>query len=341
MAANVISPLPSAAHVNRQMTNMSLAYMQAQTNFVANSVFPTIAVQKQSDFYFSFPKGTFYKNKMKTRGLSVESPIIAFGIQTETPYSCVVKSVAEPVDDRLRANADDPLQIDRVVALQLTMSDLIEREARWVAAFFGASIWTGDYTGVATGPTGSQFLRWDNAASDPLVDVANAKARAFLAMGGQEPNVMVISKPVYEVLLQHPDIIDRIKYGQTPGSPAIVTKEILAAMFGVERIVVASAIQDTSVDGPATTATLSYIAGNHVGLFYVPPAPGIMAMAAGYTFAWNGYLGIGSGGYNSYGARIRNWRQESIRSDVFEIESAVDMKLVCADAATMLVNVIS
>lgn len=341
MAANVISPLPSAVHVNRPMTNMSLAYMQAQSNFVASQVFPTIAVNKQSDFYFSFPKGTFYKNKMKTRGLSEESPLIAFGVQSETPYNCVVKSVAEPVDDRLRANVDDPIQIDRIVSLQLTMSDLIERESRWIAAFFGASIWTGDYTGVSASPTTSQFLQWDNSASDPIVDVVNAKARAFLAMGGVEPNVMVMGKPVFDILLQHPDIIDRIKYGQTPGSPAMVTKEMLAALFGVDRIVVASAIQDTSVDGPATTTTLAYIAGKHVGLFYVPPSPGLMQMAPGYTFAWNGYLGLGSGSYNAMGSRIRNWRQESIRSDVFEIESAIDMKLVCADAGTMLLSAVA
>lgn len=341
MAANVISPLPSAVHVNRPMTNMSLAYMQSKGNFVANAVFPTIPVNKQSDFYFSFPKGTFYKNKMKTRGLSTESPLIAFGVQSETPYQCVVKSVAEPVDDRLRANVDDPIQIDRIVAEQLTMSDMIEREARWVAAFFAASIWTGDYTGVASSPTGSQFLQWDNDASNPILDVKNAKSRAFLAMGGIEPNVGVMSKPVWDVLEQHPDIIDRIKYGQTPGAPAMVTREIVAQLFGLDRLIIASAIQDTSVDGPATTSTLAYIAGKHFGLFYVPPSPGLMQMAAGYTFAWNGYLGMGSGGYNAMGARIRNWRQESIRSDVFEIESAVDMKLVSADAATMLLSAVA
>lgn len=341
MAANVISPLPSAVHVNRPMTNLSLAYMQSKTNFVANAVFPTIPVMKQSDYYLSVPKGTFYKNKMKTRGLSVRSPIIAFGIQSETPYSCVVKSVSAPVDDRLRANTDDPIKIDQIVSEQLTMSDMIERETRWVAAFFGSGIWTGDYTGVASSPTGSQFLQWDNSASDPIVDVKNAKARAFLAMGGQEPNTMVMSKQVWDVLEQHPDIIDRIKYGQTPGAPAMVTKEIVAALFGIDRIIVASAIQDTSVDGPATTATLAFIAGKHVGLFYVPPAPSLMSMAAGYTFAWNGYLGIGSGGYNAYGAVVRNWREENIRSDMFEIESAVDMKLVSADAGTMLLSAVA
>ena len=299
---------------------------------------------------------TYYGKRHLTSGSkAVRSPASAAGGPAHTTTalasqasprrratSTAERSAAENPPPSTRTFSAHPMeQVDRIVAEQLTMSDMIEREARWVAAFFAASIWTGDYTGVASSPTGSQFLQWDNSASDPITDVKNAKSRAFLAMGGIEPNVMVMSKLVWDVLEQHPDIIDRIKYGQTPGAPAMVTKEIVAALFGVDRIVVAAAIQDTSVDGPATTTTLAYIAGKHVGLFYVPPAPGLMQMAPGYTFAWNGYLGLGSGNYNAMGSRIRNWRQESIRSDVFEIESAIDMKLVCADAGIMLLSAVA
>lgn len=335
-AQNVISPLPSDVHVNRPMTQISLAYMQDQSVFMASSVFPNVPVLKQSDFWFSFPKGTFYKNRMKVRGLSERSPIVAFAVQQDTPYNCVVKSLAEPIDDRLRANTDDPINLDQVVSLQLTYNALIEREQRWITSFFGSGIWTGDYTGQSANPTGSQFLQWNDAASDPIGDVRRARSRAHLASGGRKPNVMVMPMSIYDVLVEHPDVIERVKFSTPSGQPARVTKEILAALFEVDRIVVCEAIADTSADGPATTASLAYICPKHVGLFYVTPAPSLMSISAGLTFTWTGYLGA-----TDMGTRIARWREQNIKSDMFEIESAYDMKLVAADAGTMLLNAIA
>ena len=40
---------PSSVHIDQPLTNLTLAYVQSQENFIADKVFPTVGVAKQSD----------------------------------------------------------------------------------------------------------------------------------------------------------------------------------------------------------------------------------------------------------------------------------------------------
>ena len=46
------NPTRGDVHVNKPLTNISIAYMQMAENFIADKVFPNISVAKQSDRYF-------------------------------------------------------------------------------------------------------------------------------------------------------------------------------------------------------------------------------------------------------------------------------------------------
>jgi hypothetical protein len=43
-------------HIDQPLTNLTLAYVQSQENFIADKVFPTIGVQKQSDKYYIYDR---------------------------------------------------------------------------------------------------------------------------------------------------------------------------------------------------------------------------------------------------------------------------------------------
>ena len=47
---------PSAVHVDQPLTNLTLAYAQSQENFIADKVFPTVGVSKQSDKYYIYDR---------------------------------------------------------------------------------------------------------------------------------------------------------------------------------------------------------------------------------------------------------------------------------------------
>ena len=68
-------PTLSDVHVNRPLTNISVAYSQeaAGVEFVADRAFPAIPVENKSDLYYTYKRGDFNRDEMQKRALSTES----------------------------------------------------------------------------------------------------------------------------------------------------------------------------------------------------------------------------------------------------------------------------
>jgi hypothetical protein len=319
-----MKPTPGDVHVNRPLTNISIAYFQNAANFVASRVFPNIPVDKQSDMYFQYDRGEFNRDEMRERAPGTESEGGGYTIDSTPTYFARRYSFHKDIPDEVRANADQPLSPDREATTYVSHKALIRREKLFVNNYFRGGVWTGgDIDGVASSPSGGNVLQWNDAASNPIEDVRRGK-RVIAESTGFEPNKLVLGRPVYDTLVDHPDIVDRIKYGQTPGAPAMVSKAALAALFEVEEVLVMNSIENTAAEGRAPSH--SFIGGKRALLCYSTPTPGIMTPTAGYTFSWRGLFGAGD-----QGTRIRQFRLERQGVDRVEIDLTVDMKLVGAD----------
>src|SRR6185369_9207893 len=129
---------------------------------------------------------------------------------------------------------------------------------------------------------------WDDPTSTPIEDVQVQQA-AILTNTGFEPNTLLLGFQVYQKLIRHPDVIDLIKYGASPGSPAIANEAALAKIFSVKRVIVSKSVKNTAAKTPgSTTFTGALTAGKNALLAYVSDAPGIMEPSSGYTFMWKG-----------------------------------------------------
>lgn len=316
-------PTLSDVHVNRPLTNISVAYLQDQKNFVAGLIFPNIPVQNQSDRYFTYDKGDFFRDEMKIRALSTESAGSGYAIDSTPTYSCQRWALHKDVDDTIRANSDAPLNVDREATEFLTLKALIRKEKLWVSNFFKNSIWGTSISGVASSPSSSQALYWNLADATPVEDVRKGKAK-ILSATGFEPNCLVLGYETMNALLDNPEIVDRIKYQGTSDRPAAVNEQTLAALFGLDRVVVMKSVENTAAQGQ--TATVAFIGGKHALLCYAAPSASLMAPSAGYTFSWNGYLGA-----SAFGSRIKSFRMENLGSDRVEVEMAMDMKMIASD----------
>lgn len=324
---------PSDVHVNRPLTNISVAYMQDASMFIASRVFPTVPVMKQSDLYFVYDRGDWNRDEMKLRAPATETAGGTYGVSTES-YYCHVYGVHRDLDDQIRANADEPLNLDREATMWVSRKGLIFRERKWAQEFFTTGAWTTEKTGVASGVTTNQFLQWNDAASEPVKIVKGYKDE-MLQKTGFMPNVLVLGHQTYTALTENDSIIDRIKYGQTPGAPAKVTKDALAALFEVDRIEVLSAVFNSAPEGAAEVS--GFIGdGKSAALFYVPPSPGLMTPSAGYTFGWTGYAGAGA-----EGGRVSSFRMDNIKSDRVELELAFSHKKVADDLAIFMTSVVA
>ena len=66
-------PTLGSVHVNRPLTNISQAYIQDSADFVADKIFPVVPVQKQSDRYFVYTKGDWFRDEAQIRAPATES----------------------------------------------------------------------------------------------------------------------------------------------------------------------------------------------------------------------------------------------------------------------------
>lgn len=329
------SPTPGDVHVNRPLTNISIAFLQRADSFVADQVFPNIPVDKQSDLYFVYDRGMFNRDQMQKRAPGSEAKKIDYNVDAPSnSYFADVWALAHDIPDQRRANADEPLQPDREAVELLSHQAMIKREVTWAATFFASgSAWTRKVTGVASAPSASQTIKWDLAGSSPVEDVEKEKA-LIAESTGFEPNVLVLSRHVWRILRNHPDIVDRIKYGQTAPGSAVVSLATVAQVFELDQILVSRAIQNTAAEGIANVH--SFIAGKNALLAYSSRTPGIMTPSAGYTFSWRGLLGAGPAGQ-----RLKRFRMEWLEADRVEMEMAYAQKMVSADLGTLFVGIVS
>ena len=331
----IIEPGKSSVHINGPLTNISLAYMQDQMGFVADRVFQRVPVAKQSDIYFTYDRGEFNRDEMQQRADGTESAGATYTIGNET-YNAKVWALHRDIGAQTRANADTPIQLDSEATMFLTHKGMIRRERNWAGQYLNSAAWTFSVDGAGTraltdltGNATNDALYWSDAMSDPVGDMEFA-CDTIQESTGFRPNKLVLGKRVYSALKNHTDIIDRMKAGQTPGGPAVSTRQALAAIFDLDEVMVATAIYNTAAAG--ATASHSFIAGKHALLAYVPPSPGLMTPAAGYTFEWTGLTGMTEGiAGGGAGVAVEKWYSRDRKSDRVEINMAFDQKKVSAD----------
>jgi len=325
------NPTYSQFHIDSALTNISVAYIQDEKNFIAAQVFPVIPVSKQSDRYFVYTKGDWFRDEAQERAAGTESAGGGYNLDNTPTYFCHKYAYHRDVTEDERTNSDDPLKPDEDATEFVTQKMLIRRELVWVNNYFGTGKWGTDWTGVASAPTANQVLQWNQAAAVPMSDIDNAKS-LVQSTTGVKPNCLTIGTPVYYALRNCASILDRIKYTQR----GVVTSDLLAALFDVDKLLVAGAVVNTANQGAADA--ISFIVGKAALLSYANPKPGIRQPSAGYSFAWTGLYGSGA-----FGSRIIRipmpWLGQG--TERIEAEMGFDLKMVGADLGLFMTTVVA
>lgn len=312
-------PTLSQVHIDAPLTNLSVAYMQKQENFIADKVFPIVPVDKKSNKFFVYRKNDWFRDEAQRRADGTESAGSGYNLDTDS-YSADVWAFHKDVGDQTLANADAPLTPLREASEFVTHRLLLRRELQFVSDFFTTGVWGSDVTGVSSSPSAGEFLQWNDANSDPINDIEAGKAE-ILSTTGFEANTLVIGYEVFRQLKNHPDMIDRFKYTQ---AGALVTEALLGQVFGVERVLVAKTVKATNNEGAAGAYDFAF--GKSALLAHVAPNPGLLTPSAGYTFAWTGVSeGLGS----TLG--VSQFRMEHLKATRVEGQVAFDNKVVGSD----------
>ncbi len=317
------------AHIDRALTNMSVAYMQDASNYIADKVFPIVPVKRQADLYYIYNTGDFLRDEAKVRGAIGESAGGDYDLSTDT-YYCKKHAFHKDVSPDERINYDEPLDADKDAQMFVSQKMLIRREMEWASKFFKTGVWSTEVAGVASNPSASQAVFWNLETSTPIQDISD-RAVAMAGKTGYRPNTLVLSPPVFNALKNHYDVLDRVKYTET----GIVTTSLLASLFELDNVYVAWAVVNSAAKG--ATDDIGFIMGKNALLCYSNPNPSLRTPSAGYIFAWTGLEGAGA-----YGNRIVRIPMDMLGLGVERIEGeiAFDAKKVGDDLGVFFKDII-
>jgi hypothetical protein len=316
------NPGRNDVHVDRPLTNISIAYMQSESRYIADKIFPLVPVEKQSDLYYTYDKADWFRDEAQRRAPGTESEGSGYGLGTDS-YSCQTWAFHKDVPWDIDANADPQINMYSDATKFVTQRLLMKREILFATRYFNAGIWATNYVGVPGVPVPPlQFRQWnDYVNSDPISDIGIG-IEAIKATTGYKPNTLVLGGEVVPILKNHPDILDRYKYTQA----GIITLDLIAAVFDIERIVVGDVIVVSNNEGQIPT--YQRVFGKNALLCYAAPAPNLLSVSAGYTFAWKNLSAAAS---NGYGTAISRFEMRALKADRVEGEMCFDQKVVATD----------
>lgn len=304
--------------VDPVLTNMLVGYMQASDRFVASKVFPAVPLDKQSGTYYSFTKKYWFLDNLKARAPGGVFARSGYGVDTATA-TAQLWGLEHPIADEARANNQMPMALEQAGLQWLAQQSLIRKERAFSVDFMKTGVWATDDNNSATD--------WDDFTSgDPVDNVLTAR-RTISNNTGYDGNTMVLGYIVHQALVNHPDIIDRVKYVQQATLASV--EGALAAAFGVSNYIVGKASYNSANEGQTFSA--SAIIDDDCLVAYVTPTPGIMTASAGYTFSWDGGGGIGS---------IGTYRDQSVKSDILQHSEAWDQKAVATDVGYFFADIV-
>lgn len=297
-------------HRDMVLTNISLGF--PNNGLVGDVLFPTVRVRKQSDLYYEFGREHWLpEDEQRAPGTpAIEIP----GLEVSTnPYFAKEYALAIPVADEERENADSPLDPARDGTELITSKLMLRREQRIQTKVTTLANYASSHSTTLSGTD-----QWsDYVNSDPIGDVKTGIRQIHSSLF-MEPTVGVFPYEVMTQLEDHPDFIERIKYSQL----GILTAELIAALFGLPKIVVPGVGYNSGV--PGGTESLGYLWGKDVVLAWVS-SPGLKKPNFGYEFVWR-YK-------NGQTQRVERWREAARIADIIRVRRRYDLKFISVDSS--------
>lgn len=306
------NPGAGDVYVNGILPNVAIAYFQTQGGL--HETFPAVPVELQTGIFAAFARADSMRVQTELKAPNASIAQIGFNTDLTGTYSCKVYEAEYAPPPEVVANYRLPLSLDMAATKILARSAYLRRELSWTAANFTTGIWGTDKTVAVT---------WDDPSSDPIGDIETG-CRTVLLATGMMPNTLSIGYDVWKALKQHPDIIARIGTGNASNvDPRMVTKQLVAALFGLEEVVVGSVVYNTAASGAAIS--MAFSAGKNALLSYKTSSPSILEPSAGYMFAWSGLTS------SINGLQVRKGRDDRRDEGWYQIRHSENFKVTAPE----------
>lgn len=301
------SPNIGDAKKDKILTELSLAYRNL--DYIAEKILPILRVKERTGYYATYgTQALRYANLKAYREPGTRAMTVDYST-AQTAYSCHQRALEKRVPDELAANTDKPYEPKRDATEFLSDMLANTKELSLATSMSSTSVLT-QYT------TLSGTSQWsDYANSNPLQDILTGRSTVHASIG-RDPNVAVFGRSTWVQFIQHPDVVDRIKYvGLT--APDQILKAV-ADLLEVDEVYIGKGIYISSNEGQSDTKATIW--GKHFWLLHRPPRPSLMAPSFGYHFV-------------DEQKQVETYREETHKSDVIRLLESYDQKVMDATAA--------
>jgi hypothetical protein len=314
------NPTISDIHIDTALSEIAIGYKNTQ--FIADQVLPEVTVQKQSDKYYVWDKGSWLTNQVEKRTPGDTFPEGRMKLSNDE-YYCDIYHLAYAIPWENKKNQDAVIDLETRGAEWLANQFALNREIQLASAIMAGSVWD-------TNPVvGTDFVAWDDEdSSNPPEDVDGWRD-TVLKNTGTLPNTLVIGREVFSIVRRHPIILDMYKYT----GRGILTEAEVAAALGIDKLLVGNTVRRTTIEGNATQ-TQAFVWGKNALLLYVPSRPAVNEPSAGYTFVWD----IEGSGLS---VTISPIVQEERDRDLLKGKHAFDFKVTGTDLGVYAASVVS
>lgn len=298
--------------VDPALSNVSIRY--SNDTFIADQIFPMVKVAKQTGKFYVYDKSNL-RIDTTARAAGSGANEVDFGLST-TRFSCEDHALKEFIADEIQDQADSALNPLVDATENVTEKLLLDREQNL------ANILTST-ANVTQNTTLSGTDQWsDYSNSDPIGDIRTARTTIHKATF-KKPNTIVMGKEVFDMLAEHPQIIERVKYSQL----GVLTEELLARVFQVQKILVGEAGYNSAAEGQ--TDTMAYVWGKNVIVAYVTPQIRLKALTLGYTFTYSTRI-------------VKRWRDEDREGTYVRVgNDNYTQQIVAVGAGYLIVNAVA
>jgi len=293
-------------HISKALSNVATKYVNSE--MIADKVFKTMKVKNETDLYYIWKRDFRLPQSGRANGAPANQE--NWGVTTSS-YTCSEQALAETLTDRDMQNTDSGIQLQADTVEFLTDKLLMTKEKMLADLLF-----TTTASGNNVTLTTATSWAYNTTTSSPIQDINSATSVVRIA-SGVEPNKLVMGDEVYIKLRNNQNVYERIKYTER----AILTKELLAALFDIDEVIVGKAIYDSAQESiPTAIESITSMWGNAAWLGYINPSSGRKALTAGLTL-------------ESRGFQVKSWREEKLAGNVYEVGQIYTHKLVATQTA--------
>jgi len=291
--------------------------------FICLDLLPVLDVREESGNYPKIPIEALLKLPSTARAASGAYNRDAWEFELGN-YNCVENGIEEPVEDSEARKYSRYFDAEEI-AVQRGVDILLRtQEARVATKVFNTSNITA---------TADVTIAWGTAATAvPRANVMAGKL-AMRAASGLDPNVVAMSRKVFDTLMMTAEVTAAFRYTnpiEIGGYDA--QKRLMAQYFGVDRVLVAGAVKDGAKKGQSYSLSDLWD-DEYVGLFKVSNGgPDLRDPCLGRTFLWTAD--------SPQNVVTETYREEQTRSNIYRVRQNTDEAFVFTGAGYLLGNII-